>query len=206
MKSLTNVVDLSCGSTFNIARTNDGKVYSWGLGEMGQLGRKVIKDLKNTDGNYFVENVFREHLTPSLMTLDSEELPPVKAIGCGSYHTLLALSSNGYLYACGLNNYGQLGIGSVENFWDLHLVQDLSGKNIVQVAGGTHHSLVLTNDGEVYSFGRADSGQLGMMDVCQTGDFKDRYVTYLLIFAALFAKICGQFVKDLNMSSLMILT
>ncbi|RLN93820.1 hypothetical protein BBJ28_00018213, partial [Nothophytophthora sp. Chile5] len=29
-------------------------------------------------------------------------------------------------------------------------------------------------DGDVFTFGRADSGQLGTLDTCKTGEFKDR--------------------------------
>ncbi|GMF13870.1 unnamed protein product [Phytophthora lilii] len=174
MKGLDNVADIRCGSAFNLARTNDGRVYSWGLGEMGQLGRKVDAEMKDSNGDYRVELVYTEHLQPKLVTLGKDPLPVVKSIGCGSFHSLFALSSNGYLYTCGLNNYGQLGIGGTENCTELQLVEDLSSKNVAVVDGGTHHSVVLTNDGDVYTFGRADSGQLGMLDTCSTGEFKDR--------------------------------
>lgn len=165
---------MQCGSCFNLARTNDGRVFSWGLGEMGQLGRPVEKEMKDANGEYKVAMVYKQHLQPGLVALGKEPLPPVKSIGCGSYHSLLALGTNGYLYTCGLNNYGQLGIGGTDNHSELQLVEDLSGKNVAVVDGGTHHSVVLTNDGEVFTFGRADSGQLGALDTCQTGDFKDR--------------------------------
>ncbi|KAL4161415.1 hypothetical protein PRNP1_001969 [Phytophthora ramorum] len=174
IKALDNVVDVRCGSAFNLARTNDGRVYSWGLGEMGQLGRKVDAEMKDSKGDYKVEMVFREHLAPKPVMLGKDPLPVVKAIGCGSFHSLFATSSNGYLYSCGLNNYGQLGIGSTENCTELQLVEDLSSKNVAYVDGGSHHSVVLTNDGDVYSFGRADSGQLGTLETCNTGEFKDR--------------------------------
>jgi regulator of chromosome condensation len=174
IKGLSHVVDLKCGSSFNVVRTSQGHVYSWGLGEMGQLARPVDAQIRDDKDEYKVDMVHREHLAAKRVALGSEELPPVKAIGCGSYHTLVVLSANGYLYSCGLNNYGQLGIGSDKNCDVLQLVDDLTDKNIAAAEGGTHHSIVLTNDGEVYAFGRADSGQLGMLDVCQTGDFKDR--------------------------------
>ncbi|TMW65848.1 hypothetical protein Poli38472_003613 [Pythium oligandrum] len=174
VKGLSNVVDIRCGASFNIVRTGNGQVYSWGLGEMGQLGRKVNAQMKNDKDEYEVDMVFREHLTPGRVTLGTDELPPVKDIGCGSYHMLVTLAANGYLYTCGLNNYGQLGIGTTENHDVLQLVEDLTSTNVAYVDGGTHHSVVMTNNGEVYSFGRADSGQLGMLDECQTGDFKDR--------------------------------
>lgn len=34
-----HAVDISCGSTFCLVRCSDGAVYSWGLGEQGELGR-----------------------------------------------------------------------------------------------------------------------------------------------------------------------
>ncbi|KAG3119350.1 hypothetical protein PI124_g2498 [Phytophthora idaei] len=174
IKALDNIADVRCGSSFNLARTNDGRVYSWGLGEMGQLGRKVDAEMKDPKGDYRVDMVYTEHLQPKPVTLGNGPLPVVKAIGCGSYHSMFSLSSNGYLYTCGLNNYGQLGIGNTENCTELQLVEDLSSKNVAFVDGGTHHSVVLTNDGDVYTFGRADSGQLGTLETCSTGEFKDR--------------------------------
>lgn len=174
VKGVSNVVDLKCGSSFNLVRTTNGHVYSWGLGEIGQLGRNVTLKIQDDNNEYKVDVVFREHLTPGRVTLGAKEMPPVKAIGAGSYHALVATSASGYVYSCGLNNYGQLGIGGNENSSSMKLVEDLSDKNVVSVEGGTHHSIVLTNDGQVYAFGRADSGQLGMIDDCQTGDFKDR--------------------------------
>ncbi|GMF36445.1 unnamed protein product [Phytophthora fragariaefolia] len=174
VKTLDNIADVRCGSCFNLVRTNDGRVYSWGLGEMGQLGRKVDAEMKDSNGDYKVEMVYKEHLQPKPVTLGKDQLPVVKSIGCGSYHSLFALSANGYLYTCGLNNYGQLGIGSTENCSELQLVEDLSSKNIAYVDAGTHHSVVLTNDGDIYTFGRADSGQLGMLNSINTGEFKDR--------------------------------
>lgn len=174
IKGIMHAVDVRCGSSFNAVRTTEGHVYTWGLGEMGQLGRAVEREMKDADGEYRVDMVFREHLTPARVTLGKEPLPEVKAIGCGSYHLLVALAANGYLYATGLNNYGQLGVGSTENHDALQLVESLSTQNVAAVEGGTHHSVVLTSDGAVYTFGRADSGQLGTQDECQTGDFKDQ--------------------------------
>ncbi|CAH0489716.1 unnamed protein product [Peronospora farinosa] len=174
IKALENVADVRCGSTFNLVRTNDGRVYSWGLGEMGQLGRKVDAETKDAKGDYKVDMVYSEHLQPKLVMLGKDPLPATKSIGCGSYHSLFALSMNGYLYTCGLNNYGQLGIGSTENCTELELVEDLSSETVAFVDGGAHHSVILTIDGDVYTFGRADSGQLGTLETCATGEFKDR--------------------------------
>jgi regulator of chromosome condensation len=70
------------------------------------------------------------------------------------------------VYACGLNNMGQLGIGSLEPNYTKEpmLVEALEGKGVVQLSGGEHHSLALDAEGQVYAFGRGDSSQLGLGD------------------------------------------
>lgn len=73
--------------------------------------------------------------------------------------------------AAGLNNYAQLGLGvgsssdkrgDTESRPYLTRILSLEGMGVVSVKGGVHHSLVLTSQGETYSFGRGDSGQLGV--------------------------------------------
>lgn len=41
------------------------------------------------------------------------------------------------------------------------LIEDLKGKRIVSIGCGQYHTVVATNEGNVFSFGRNDSGQLG---------------------------------------------
>lgn len=83
----------------------------------------------------------------------------------GAYHSFL-LTHTENVYACGLNNMGQLGIGSLEPNFSAEpmLVEALEGKGVVQLSGGEHHSLALTEEGQVYAFGRGDSSQLGLGD------------------------------------------
>jgi regulator of chromosome condensation len=67
-------------------------------------------------------------------------------------------------YACGLNSYGQLGIGDTEN--QAHLVEVEALRDVPcgvrDMVGGSQHTLVLTGGGAVLAMGRADSGQLGL--------------------------------------------
>lgn len=53
----SHVIDIACGSAFNLARCSDGTVYSWGLGECGELGREVC--LMKKDGEYDVAGILR---------------------------------------------------------------------------------------------------------------------------------------------------
>lgn len=49
-----------------------------------------------------------------------------QAIGCGEYHALLVTRSESDVFACGLNSYGQLGLGDTDNRKRLTLVDDLT--------------------------------------------------------------------------------
>ena len=175
VSTLHNIVDVKCGDAFNLAKRSDGQVFSWGLGEMGQLARPVCRETKDSkSGQYYVEEVHRTHLTPALLELNDKPIAlNAKAIGCGSYHTLVSLGESGDLYTSGLNNYGQLGIGSTDNSWALSLVETLVDENIVLADGGSHHSVVLTTSGSMFAFGRGDSGQLGTVDEAKTGFYND---------------------------------
>lgn len=129
-------------------------------------------------------------MTPGLMmSLDpvTEEPHPirnVKTIGCGNYHSLIVVveKSVNTIYACGLNNYGQLGLGSNKPHDYLTPINTQWNGSVVQVAGGVHHSLALVhnnssgsgNTSELYAWGRCDSGQLGVhRETKQAGDFVD---------------------------------
>lgn len=89
----------------------------------------------------------------------------VRGVYGGAYHSFV-LTQRGNVYAFGLNNMGQLGLGSLE---PVHtavptLVTALENKGVCQLVGGEHHSVALTEDGDVYGFGRGDSHQLGFGD------------------------------------------
>ncbi|GMF24609.1 unnamed protein product [Phytophthora fragariaefolia] len=83
-----------------------------------------------------------------------EELAGKRAadVGCSYFHTAIVMD-NGDLYACGCNDYGQLGLGDHLNgelvprpiVWDI---------TILPVCGA--------GDGGVVAFGKNDHGQLGL--------------------------------------------
>ena len=66
---------------------------------------------------------------------------------------LFAISIHGNVYSFGLNNMGQLGLGSldVNSTGVPTLVTALEGKGIAHLEGGEHHSIALSDTGEVYT-------------------------------------------------------
>jgi len=73
--------------------------------------------------------------------------------------TLQARADKTQAYAWGDNDYGQLGDGTYTGKSLAVTVSSLT--NVVQVAGGAHHSLALKSDGTLWTWGGNDTGQLG---------------------------------------------
>jgi alpha-tubulin suppressor-like RCC1 family protein len=119
-------------------------LFTWGLNNYGQLG---LGDRDNRDEpQLVVDDVF---LGKKLKQLD------------GGEHHSLALSENGDVYSFGRGNYGQLGHASEENCLIPKLVDTLSGRHVVKIACGDHHSLALTDSNELYTWGYGEMLQLG---------------------------------------------
>jgi hypothetical protein len=79
------VTNISCGGWHSMARTESGRVFSWGRNHFGQLG------LNNND-----EDVNK----PSIISLSNKT--PIEKISCGYGHSLL-LSQNGDIIWFGFN-------------------------------------------------------------------------------------------------------
>lgn len=87
------------------------------------------------------------------------QTPMGRALGAGGYHCL-ATGTNGSLWAWGLNDFGQLGDGTTLDR-PVPTPSRAPRWDIVSLAAGLGHSLLLTRDGHVYACGRNDFGQLG---------------------------------------------
>ena len=70
------------------------------------------------------------------------------------------VTASGDVYAWGLNDYGQLGLGKAasKNQTTPAKVEALSGIGVTQLSCGEYHTLALTAEGEVYSCGFGGSG------------------------------------------------
>ena len=106
---------------------------------------------------------------PEYLPLDSEKeeydlfsAPAVEGqfskIAAGDYHSL-ALRNDGTVWACGANDYGQLGDGTLINRVSPVQVSGLYG--ITAIAAGQFYSLALGDDGTVWAWGENYLGQLG---------------------------------------------
>mmetsp|Transcript_37180 Transcript_37180/g.77755 ORF Transcript_37180/g.77755 Transcript_37180/m.77755 type:complete len:196 (+) Transcript_37180:1-588(+) len=92
----------------------------------------------------------QEELLPS--RIDSLRDREIHDIIAGDSHSL-AIDSTGALYSWGRNREGQLGLGSTRIVNTPHVVESLVHERIASGAAGTYHSLVVTQAGDLYSFG-----------------------------------------------------
>jgi hypothetical protein len=84
---------------------------------------------------------------------------------CGGRHSL-ALTSNGKVYAWGSNEFGQIG-NECDNEYQLTLIkiEKFEEKTVVAISCGVYHSLTLTENGRVYSWGDNKFKQLGFGNI-----------------------------------------
>lgn len=92
-------------------------------------------------------------------------MPPVKLIAAGAYHSF-AVAEDGAVYAWGANGFGQTGVPSGAGESDAiiptpTIVEALRGHTVRSIAGGEHHSLAATQEGQVLIWGRCDDNQAG---------------------------------------------
>ncbi|KAK2588070.1 hypothetical protein KPH14_004135 [Odynerus spinipes] len=82
-------------------------------------------------------------------------------VACGFDHTIL-LAENGDVYSMGMGTRGQLGHGDLEDCDDPKLVEALAGLNVVQISAAGWHSAVVTDQGDLYTWGWNINGELGI--------------------------------------------
>ena len=81
------------------------------------------------------------------------------AYGTGPH--VLAITESGDLFTWGHNGYSQLGHSGTTQPVLPTRVSGLTGIKVIQIACGSHHSLALNIDGEVYAWGYNNCGQIG---------------------------------------------
>ncbi|XP_067014557.1 RCC1 and BTB domain-containing protein 1 isoform X2 [Anabrus simplex] len=127
-----------------IVVTKDDEVFAIGSNAAGCLG---LGDLNSTLEPRKVEGLCQKK---------------VKGFAYGSGPHVIAFTEAGELYSWGHNGYCELGNGSSNQCLAPILVQNaLSTKHIIEVACGSHHSLALTDEGEVFAWGQNNCGQVG---------------------------------------------
>ncbi|KPP63905.1 RCC1 and BTB domain-containing protein 1-like [Scleropages formosus] len=115
----------------------------------------------------------------------------VVSLSYGSGPHVLLATQDGELYAWGHNGYSQLGNGTTNQGVSPILVSaNLLNKKVMDVACGSHHSMALTNEGEVFAWGYNNCGQVGSGSTANQPT--PRKVSICLQNKAVVSIACGQ--------------
>jgi alpha-tubulin suppressor-like RCC1 family protein len=142
------VQQVCAGGNHSAILTDDGRVFTFGAGQYGQCG-----------------NLPRKHNmlpTPQIVDFFVTYKIIINYIACGQNHSA-AISSTGKLYTWGRGKSGALGHGIRADERFPRLV-DLNYRDFgifIRVKCGAQHTMVLTDKGELLSFGTGAHGQLG---------------------------------------------
>ncbi|CAI9098273.1 OLC1v1034892C1 [Oldenlandia corymbosa var. corymbosa] len=161
------VTSVAAGGRHTLALSDVGQVWGWGYGGEGQLGLGSR-----------IKLVASPHLIPCFeLSMNGKQRPPInsanpvqkgsgigsyiKTISCGGRHSAV-ITDSGTLLTFGWGMYGQCGQGNTDDILKPTAVVSLSGTSIEAVAAGLWHTICVSSDGRVRSFGGNQFGQLGV--------------------------------------------
>lgn len=131
-------------SNSTAAVTASGSLYTFGCGKDARLGHGDSVDVPN------------QTIPRLVATLTGHS---VKDVAVGEYHMVVVVD-DGSLWSFGKNRVGQLGHSNARPGFPSP-VDGLDGVKVVDVACGRQHSVALSSDGEVYTWGFGKDGALG---------------------------------------------
>jgi len=137
--TISGVLDIACGYEFTCAVLSYGVIACWGSNDAGQIGANVVDEIVIWPTPFY-------------------DLSDVVSVFAGSKHAC-AIDNSNALYCWGLNNHGQLGIGSTVNspIPALVVASGVSnaalGNDVTCITDDTTH--------ELFCWGSGSDGQLG---------------------------------------------
>lgn len=164
------VTQLALSIDYVVALTENNELYSWGSNAAGGLGigkpetDQELDARPDHDMYYEIQRVKTDTIAGNTIV----------DIDGGTSHTL-ALDDHGTVYAWGNGMGGQLGdeetyTGAIANYgaadsgaYEPVAIDTgaLKGTKTTKISAGGHHSLALTNDGEIVAWGSNYLGQIG---------------------------------------------
>ena len=175
------ITHYAVGEVHSLFRMFDGSLWSAGENEFGQLGHSCHGAAGCRDSIEYHEVLFENRtdagkcrewetsqqdncklIRSSQLRRDNGDLEYVVSVVAGSAHTLVKMSS-GIVYAWGSNNFGQLGVETLQQMISIPTkvtIPERSMERITCIAGGAYHSVAISDYGKVYVWGWNYFGQI----------------------------------------------
>jgi len=155
------VLQVALGAFHSAAITEGGVLWTWGWGGSFWYGSGALGqgDRVNCE-------------VPTVVRLFADEGEQIRQVVCGSQHTLV-LTTDGRCYATGKGDFGRLGRGDtrdapefeeIEYFFQSNdsVLSPTEPASIVKLGAGNNFSAAMSQQGELWVWGRNDYGQLGL--------------------------------------------
>lgn len=176
---------------FDLSEKHSKKIFCWGFGKYGQIGTTKFqyspdplellrtssseteglkaKETPNSNNTPAYPNANNENYNNNKNFFPDElkiETSEIEQIASGEFHTAV-LTKDNKLYTWGKNSFGQLGNESTDiacfpRLIDFFLKAPSGAIKISKIALGGEHSLALSNNNELFSWGLNIFGQLGL--------------------------------------------
>lgn len=142
------IVNIRAGKKYTMALSQEGNLYMW--------GRIKNMDLMNDDAKNFD--------VPRKIDLKYFNKEKIKFINGCSHNSYFVITENNNVYSWGKNKFGQLGLGHCETQVLPKLVRPKTYNNekAVKICCGNYCSLLLTDQGNLFSCGYGYNGELGI--------------------------------------------
>ena len=141
------ITQVSIGALHVLALRDDGRVLSWGLNAVGQLGRQPIQEQAQD--------------TPELVDSISDAV----FVAAGDFPVSMAVRRDGTLLVWGSSSMAQFGSGQADNGrgkWDVNPRPVPGVRHPVQVVVGNLNVIARFEDGSLMGWGNTDWGNLGL--------------------------------------------
>ena len=137
---------VACGDSHTVVQTEDGCVWTFGWGRDGELG--------HGDG--------LNRRVPTLVLPEHFGNKKVVFVAAGAGHSAAA-SEEGHVFTWGCGLEGRLGHGDEENQLTPRMVAPVHFEDsfVVLIDAGAMHSLAVTREGRLYTWGCGGQGALG---------------------------------------------
>ncbi|XP_045930843.1 serine/threonine-protein kinase Nek8 isoform X2 [Micropterus dolomieu] len=145
----TEVLQVSLGRTQKMGVTKSGRLITWEAPSVGS-------------GEANLPGVV-EQMQPQFISrfLEGQSGVTIKSVSCGDLFTT-CMTDRGIIMTFGSGSNGCLGHGNFNDVTQPKIVEALLGYELVQVSCGASHVLAVTNEREVFAWGRGDNGRLGL--------------------------------------------
>ena len=145
--SINDAIDIAAGYKFTVILKKDGTVWVSGYNGYGTVG----------DGTTSSTSVFKQ----------VQNIDDVIAVSAES-NTIQMLKKDGTVWSIGLNSSGEFGNNTSSSSANSIPTKMCKIPNVMQIASGDNHVVLVTADGNAWSVGYNNYGQLGIASSADT--------------------------------------